>query len=259
MKRLLVTADDVGLHEGMTLGAIRAHRQGIVTACGVAATGPAFAHAVEQLSGCPDLDVGVHLVIAEDYKPFLARYARGGVPLADIEASLRAQIERVLGSGLSPCHLNGHQHLHVLPAVFDVVVRLAREYGVGYVRIPDDRSPAGRPSLRRGAVGVLGRLARRARRVARAAGLRTNDHAIGILDAGRLTAARLTALAPCVAGVTELVTHPGLDRAAIARAYDWNYSWDDETAALCDAGVRAALAREGIALTGVRALEARPA
>jgi hypothetical protein len=40
----------------------------------------------------------------------------------------------------------------------------------------------------------------------------------------------------------------------IARAYPWNYAWDEETAALCDWEVTARLAREGIALTGVRAL-----
>src|SRR5260370_24294876 len=48
-RRLIVTADDVGLHRGMTEGAIRAHRDGIVTACSVVASGVAFDDAVAPL------------------------------------------------------------------------------------------------------------------------------------------------------------------------------------------------------------------
>ena len=260
MKRLIVTADDVGLHEGMTLGAIRAHRDGIVTACSVAGAGTALAHAAEHLKDCPGLDVGVHLMLVEagrfarDYRGFVARYMLGRVSMQEVERELRLQIERVLGYGLRPCHLNGHQHLHVLPRVFPIVVRLALEYGVPYIRIPDDRMPANVPLARRGAVGALGALARRAARTAHGAGLFTNDTAIGIANAGHLTAARLITLAGQVNGVTELVTHPGLDGPGLARAYGWRYEWDRETEALCDPEVRACLAREGIERVGVRAV-----
>jgi len=41
VKRLIVTADDVGLHRGMTDGALQAHETGIVTACSVVANGAA--------------------------------------------------------------------------------------------------------------------------------------------------------------------------------------------------------------------------
>jgi predicted glycoside hydrolase/deacetylase ChbG (UPF0249 family) len=259
VKRLLVTADDVGLHEGMTLGAIRAHRRGIVTACSIAATGSALDHAVDQLRDCPALDVGVHLVLADDYHRFLPGYLAGRVSPAAVEASLREQIERVLNRGLAVCHLNGHQHLHVLPSIFDVVVRLAREYGIAYVRIPDDRPRPAWTTPRRAAVSVLGRLARRAAAIARDAGLRTNDRTIGILDAGHLTAARLGALTAAIEGTAELVAHPGVDGEAIGRVFRWGYDWDGETAALCDETVRAALARAGVALTGVRGLRATPA
>ncbi|MBV8546255.1 MAG: ChbG/HpnK family deacetylase [Acidobacteria bacterium] len=53
MRRLIVTADDVGLHPGMTAGAIRAHRDGIVTACSLVANGVAFYDAVERLREVP--------------------------------------------------------------------------------------------------------------------------------------------------------------------------------------------------------------
>src|SRR5207244_2670612 len=159
--RLIVTADDVGLDRGMTAGAIRAHREGVVTACSVVANGREFDDAVSRLRDVPSLQVGVHLALVEeralisgapmprDYIRFLLR-RRG-----DVEPELRAQIERVLATGLKITHLNGHQHLHMLPRVRRVVERLARQYGIGYVRVVNDRGGKGR-RLRILALNVLG-------------------------------------------------------------------------------------------------------
>src|SRR5687768_3715380 len=66
-RRLIVTADDVGLHPGMTEGAIRAHLDGIVTACSVVANGAAFDDAVARLRDVPSLEVGVHLTLVEEH------------------------------------------------------------------------------------------------------------------------------------------------------------------------------------------------
>jgi predicted glycoside hydrolase/deacetylase ChbG (UPF0249 family) len=276
---LIVTADDVGLHRGMTMGAIRAHRQGIVTACSVAGVGEELAHAAAQLQECPALDVGVHLTLVgtrpvsdparipslvtrggafgSGYAAFAARWALGRVSIAEVEIELRAQIERVMAAGLSPCHVNGHQHLHVLPGLCDLVVRLALDYGIPYLRSPDDRLPAGPPTIRRGSVGMLSHLARRAAGRARAAGLHVNTRTIGILDAGHLTAARLRRLVRGLDGITELVAHPGLEGPRIGRAFEWGYDWDAETDALCDPSVAHAIAREGVILVGVRGVVER--
>ena len=149
---LIVTADDVGLHPGMTEGAVRAHREGIVTACSIVANGAAFDDAVARLRDAPSLEVGVHLTLVEErpltamrfpkkYTSFVPLYLARMIGIAAIERELRAQIERVLSTGLPVTHLNGHQHLHVLPRIFRVVVALAREYGIPYVRIVDESPP----------------------------------------------------------------------------------------------------------------------
>src|SRR3954462_12100516 len=80
-RRLIVTADDVGLDRGMTEGAIRAHRQGIVTACSVVANGLAFDDAIARLRDVPWLEVGVHLALVEERSlttgsPMPRNYAR---------------------------------------------------------------------------------------------------------------------------------------------------------------------------------------
>jgi len=243
-RQLIVTADDVALHEGMTEGAIRAHREGIVTACSVVANGSAFDDAVVRLRDTPSLEVGVHLALVEErsltglrmpskFTSFVPLYVLRAIPVAAIERELRAQVERVLGAGLRVTHLNGHQHLHLLPRVFAIVTRLAREHDIPYVRIVDDRGGSARPLSMR----ILAALGRRARAPF------TNDRTVGVSAAGHLDDA--TPLLDHVDGVTELVTHPGVG----VTGYDWGYAWEAETRALCDPRLREELERRGIELT----------
>jgi chitin disaccharide deacetylase len=247
--QLIVTADDVGLHPGMTAGAIRAHREGIVTACSVVANGAAFDDAVAQLRATPTLEVGVHLTLVEEqpltairfpkkYTSFVPLYLVRAISIGAIEGELRAQIERVLGTGLRVTHLNGHQHLHLLPRIFDVVRKLAIEYGIGYVRIVDDHGGSAR-ALPMRALSFLGRRVRQS-------GL-TNDRTIGVAMAGHL--ADVVPLLDHVSGVTELVTHPGLGVTGDDRGYAWGYDWDRETRALCDRRLGEELSRREIQLT----------
>ena len=243
-RTLIVTADDVGLHPGINEGAIRAHHEGIVTSCSIVANGVAFDDAIARLRDAPSLEAGVHLTLVEErpltkirspkkYTSFVPLYLARAITLEAIERELRAQLERVLGTGLRVTHLNGHQHLHLLPRVFDVVRRLASEYGIGYIRIVDDHGGAARALSMR----ILSALGRRAR----TRGL-TNDRTIGVAAAGHL--ADVTPLLDHVEGITELVTHPGLG----VSGYAWGYDWDRETRALCDPRLHDELAKRVIRL-----------
>lgn len=243
MKRLIVTADDVGLDRGMTEGAIRGHREGIVTACSVVANGAAFDDAVARLREVPSLEAGVHLTLVEEkpltamrfpkkYTSFVPLYLARAIGIDAIERELRAQIEKVLAGGLRVTHLNGHQHLHVLPRIFALVTRLAREYAIPYVRTIDDRGGRARGV----AIGALSSLGRRANG--------SNDRTIGVAEAGQLQ--DVVPLLDHVEGLTELVAHPGVNVTGYAH---WRYEWDAETRALCDPRLREELRRRGIELT----------
>lgn len=230
----------------MTEGAIRGHREGIVTACSVVANGVAFEEAIERLLVVPTLEVGVHLTLVEERSltgmPFPRSYIGFILARKDfvaIERELRAQIERVLAAGLRVTHLNGHQHLHMLPPIFEIVTKLAEEYGIGYVRRVRDRGGKG-GLLRRASVAGLNLFG-------------AGGSTIGIMEAGHLTAERIVSLLRCVVGLTELVTHPGV---AVDAYLHWRYAWDAELEALCDPRLRQAIADQGIELTAPSRLSA---
>ncbi|HSN88677.1 MAG TPA: ChbG/HpnK family deacetylase, partial [Thermoanaerobaculia bacterium] len=231
MKTLVVTADDAGLHAGMTLGALEAHDWGIVTAVSVSPNGRAFDHAVERLKDRPKLDVGVHLTLVGErplsppetistllgkdgallpgFPAFVRRALLGKIRWNEVERELRAQIERLQGTGLPVVHANAHQHLHVLPGVFEIVHKLADEYRIPWIRIPADPAAIRGVSFRHLQLGILNALGRRARPRALPP-LRTTDRALGIVAAGHMTPGKLTRILEDVSGTTELVCHPGI-------------------------------------------------
>lgn len=252
----------------MNAGAVRAHRDGIVTACSVVGNGRALADAVDRLRDCPRLSVGVHLALVEeepvappalvpslvgsngrffsDFRAFAARWALGRIRMSDVERELRAQCELLMKNGLRLTHMNGHQHLHVLPRIFDLVLALAAEYRIGYVRVPTVAITGGTRAGRALSMRVLnafgGSASRRSSRP-------SNVTTIGIAEAGHLSSAKLIDLIDRLgSGKAELVSHPGRGDGDIAATYDWGYEWDLETAALCDPAVRAALTNRGVEL-----------
>lgn len=281
MKKLIVTADDVGLHPAMTEGAIRAYAEGIVTACSVVANGAAFEEAVDRLHHHNSLAFGVHLtfvggetpvlpagavktlvtrdgVFPASYTAFVARYFSGRIDVLELERELRAQVERVLATGLRIVHFNSHQHLHLLPDIFELVVRLAIEYRVPYVRVVNDFGGRG-GFFRRASIAGLNRFGKRASRWLAAHHFTSsrrgrsvpfsNTRTAGVTEAGALDAEALRRLIRGVEdGLTELVVHPGSDDEALAPHYRWNYRWQRELEALCDAGVRKEIADCGIDL-----------
>jgi predicted glycoside hydrolase/deacetylase ChbG (UPF0249 family) len=278
LRTLVVTADDVGLHPGLTAGALKAHDDGIVTACSVVANGAALADAVERLRGRPRLDVGVHLTFVGErplsppervrsllgpdgaflpgFRAFAARYFLGRIEPVEIETELRAQIERLQAAGLRLVHANSHQHLHALPRIFEAVLQLAGEYRIPWVRVPADPLAIRRPSPRALEIGILNAVGRRARRQLRGGKVRALPRTVGVLDAGRLTPARLIRIVQDVGPAAELVCHPGAGDRELAAVYGWGYGWDRETAALCDSQVKSALQDQGIELRGFSGLPA---
>ncbi len=281
MRRLIVNADDFGLHAAVNRGILAAHTEGIVSSTSLMAGGAAFDDAVRIARHCPQLGVGVHLTlvgarpvlpVAEvsslldeagdfygSYPLFIKRFLRGKIRLAEVERELAAQIDRVRMAGIQPSHLDSHQHLHVLPGIGGLVLDLARRFSIRAIRIPAEpvafigATPAtvGRLVGR----GGLTMLANLFRQHAAAAGIRTSDNFFGMLAGGQLTEpAILAILRRLPPGDSELMTHPGFADESLADAFRWDYQWDAERQALTAPAVRALLAERQIRLISFREL-----
>lgn len=241
-RSIILEADDLGLLYAFNEGIRESFQRGSLTSACLRANGYAFEHAISDvLPACPRLAVGVHLCLneadpvakRERISPLLAsdgrlrsgfawlmRLARIPASQSAIEFELRAQIEKVLAAGVPIDHLNSHQHVHMIPPIFELTCRLAREYGVPAVRLSREL-PHSPLSLRRrlqplvnanvAKHHLLNYYARRNERHARARGLPVTDYFLGVRYTGVMSVSTIQAgLAEVPYGSVELLLHPAI-------------------------------------------------
>jgi chitin disaccharide deacetylase len=273
--RLIVNADDFGITEAVNRGIVEAHDRGIVTSTSIMATGAAFEHAVGLARSRPGLAVGIHLVLTEQrplvgaaaartlvgddghFPPHIAQLLglrlRGRLSLPEVRLELAAQLRRVRDAGLVVSHIDGHQHVHVLPGIAAIVAELAEQHGVAAVRYPAERVRS-----------YMLRSLKDARRVAEQTALRffcesaplkhlrRSDDFVGFYFGGRLDEANLaTVLAGLPSGRTvELMCHPGDEEMQASK--DWAYAWSAERDALTSPRIRELVTARGLQLISYR-------
>ncbi len=245
MKKLIVNADDFGFTRGVNAGIIRAFKSGVLTSTTIMANGDAFDDAAELARANPRLGVGCHLVIVGGRPVAPAREVAslvngdgqlprtltelmrmligGKVRVEEIEREFRAQIERVVRSGITPTHLDSHKHAHTHRGVMQALARVAVEFGIPCVRNPFERvfarprvagaAQAARPVYLK-QYAMTAAVAPRAfsfKRLARGHGLKTPDHFCGVRLTGLLDGEAMRSVIKSLKeGTTELMCHPGV-------------------------------------------------
>lgn len=276
MKQLIVNADDFGLHEEINRGIIKGHREGFITSTSLMVGAPAWEGAVELAQANQGLGVGVHLTLVGGVKPvlpaervaslvdeqglflpsyveFAKRYYTGGVKAEELELELRAQLERALATSLNITHIDSHQHTHVLPGVNSLVLKLGIEYNIRRVRIPWE-SVSFEGGFKAGLGRKIGRnglsfCAALAKSRAKGLGYAYPDHFFGMLAGGNLNPQLISNIINSLPhGISEIMTHPGLNKAELGRLFTWNYHWEDELAAYLDPENQALLQKQQIKL-----------
>lgn len=268
-KQLIINADDLGYSVGITDGILHAHRHGILTSATLMATMPDCDRAITLARQTPTLGVGIHLCLTEGAsraglksgglldadsrfprrvpalvrRLLLSRRAR-----EDARAEWTAQIEYALSRGLTPTHLDSHKHIHHLPQLAPIVIDLAEEFKIRFIRCAIEA-----PLLNdRGKLGyrALSMLGRRLKRRLRGRGVGTTDWFFGLATTGRTDAAIWQQILPRMPdGVGEVMVHPGdpvgltvaNTRLLAERTLEQN--------AVCDPAVIAAVKAAGIELT----------
>lgn len=155
-KKFILNADDFGLSKALNRAVSEGYQSGLLKSASLTANGVAFDEAVNVIiPQCKDLGVGIHLNIIEgkslctdvdtltdsegnfnnsyvqlllkSYNPKEKEF------LPQVEREFRRQIEKVM-SKTKVTHIDSHVHIHSIPKIFDLVCRLAQEYGIKQVR-----------------------------------------------------------------------------------------------------------------------------
>lgn len=227
MKQVGLCVDDFGFKASVNEAVAQLVDAGIVTAVGCMSTGPAWWKGAALLSGArrDRADVGLHLNLTETWPGVQADYARP-LPLLILQAllrllparALRETVERQLQDfedafGDTPDFIDGHQHVHQLPQVRDVLLEcLERRPSarLPWLRctLPAPNAPVDGKQKVIAALGGQGLV-----QLARRHGLAMNRHLLGVYgfdaDAGTYEQLLSGWLAHCGDGDL-LMLHPAL-------------------------------------------------
>lgn len=156
MKYLIINADEDGLTEGVNAAIVECAKAGVVTSTTAIVNGLAFQQIARHIPVFHDkgTSVGLHfnLTLGEptaDCLPglvdgegrflprewlFLKSMARH-ISSSEVAQELLAQWNRLTDAGITPSHIDGHEHVHILPGVRQVVLTFAAKHHIP-VRLP---------------------------------------------------------------------------------------------------------------------------
>lgn len=259
--KLLVHADDLGNSKAISDNILDCFGPQLpLSGTSIMANGYAFDYAAEafnQLEGNHRLGVHINLMegpaclsvdeipllvdkqgyFCHSFQSLLAAYygsrKNREALAAQVKAEMRAQMQAVakyLPSGRL-LHIDGHQHFHMIPFIFKLLVELHQEMPIGYIRIA--KEPFFLHLNAKGIFNYLGLniikhlllnfLAKKCLKLLQGTGIKCPDYFIGVLFTGNITIdsihKALTVLKdkhPQEDLVVEILMHPGgADKAEI--------------------------------------------
>jgi predicted glycoside hydrolase/deacetylase ChbG (UPF0249 family) len=151
-KLLIVHADDLGMMRSVNAASIKAFETGLVNSGSIMVPCPWLPDIAAYARKHPEADLGLHLTLTSEWTtyrwgPVLPKdrvsslldksgylYLTESEAAAhanpnEVEAEIRAQIERARSFGIQPSHLDSHMGtLYQNKSLFEVLLRVAREY-----------------------------------------------------------------------------------------------------------------------------------
>jgi chitin disaccharide deacetylase len=259
-RSVILCADDFGLADGVSRGIVELAEMGRLSATGAMTNMPGWRRMARSLMPLRDrIAVGLHLNFTAGtplgpmprlaplgafpaLKDLLPKALKRQLPDSEIAEEISRQIEAFEEAfGDAPAFVDGHQHVHVLPAIRPALIQALKARGYAgrvWLRDPSDKAMAilRRPIGRNKAL-IVKSLARGFARSAHAAGFRTNRGFSGFapLDLS-VPVARVFEEAFSKLGAHPLVMcHPGyvddelraLDPALESRVEELNYLKSD--------------------------------
>jgi hypothetical protein len=234
-KLVIIHADDIGFCHSVNRAAMTAFDRGAINSGSIMVPCPGFEEFAGWARARPGLDLGVHMTFVSErpavrWGPILPPSevpslvdAQGYFPLqwtserrphpTEVEAELRAQIARARAQGITPTHLDSHQHFLQFqgPELFQTLVRVAREQ-----RLPFRVAPAWyrrHPYLRRSRFHDTVVLDQRI------------EIRPGMAREDEWTQWYLKQIRALPTGLTEILVHPGYDDEELRHLTQDNPAW----------------------------------
>jgi len=149
----VIHVDDLGMAQSANQGGFAALATGPATCGSIMVPCPWFPDAAARARADPSLDLGVHLTLnaefdsyrwgpvlgaaavpslvdKEGYLPRTVDEVVAGAELDEVERELHAQIGRALGAGIDVTHLDSHMGTMFHRGFYDIYLGLARQYEV---------------------------------------------------------------------------------------------------------------------------------
>lgn len=274
-KRLIVNADDFGLHNSVNEAVEIAHNTGILTSASLMVNGEGFEDAVAIAKKNKNLGVGIHLTLSgekpvspekrifsivdsngklfDDHIRFCIRMLREKNMLKHIAIECEAQIDRFFQAGLKPTHVDSHRHLHLFPPIFKVLDPILKKYSIKKMRWINS------PWFDYGWMGIpkiIFLLSLPCTKFLKNGRYKHSDYFIGIFRSGSMDISYLKkALVRLKPGTTEIGFHPGRSNDLIRKRYGhwkerhrWGCDWERELALLVNADIKTMITANDIAL-----------
>ena len=160
MPRLIITADDLGIHRSINESIREAYVNGVLTSGSMLITTNFVDSAVEEVVRATGMPVGLHLSLTTGrpcaqperipllvdgqgcfkhspvvlFKKFFGR-RRDSELLFQIRLELEAQFEHAQKLGVDFSHFDSHQNIHLIHPVFEILKEVAPRYGFSKVRL----------------------------------------------------------------------------------------------------------------------------
>lgn len=240
---------------------------------------PAAEEAVNLAKNFPDLKVGLHLVLSngkatlpasevstlvDSNGEFSSNQISSGIKMFfnaeakfQLEKEIRAQFEAFKATGLTLDHVNAHNHMHLHPTVFSLILTIGTEYNLTAIRMPNEVPLESiienrKDKLKRYAQWLfLKPFISRMKKQCTVRNINFNDTIYGLHDSGHMNIDKLIRILPHIEeGVTEIYLHPATERwDDIDPAAD-DYEFEAEYKALIHARTKRTVDKFDITLTG---------
>ncbi len=150
--KLIINADDLGFSKGVNQAILKAHNEGFLSHASLMANTEYFDDAVQNIiPQCRNLKVGLHInltcgkslsagnllakngVLNNDFLKLLFLRKSKKI-LQSIENEIEQQLLKLKNHHIEISHIDGHEHIHIIPSINKIVRKLALKHNIGRIR-----------------------------------------------------------------------------------------------------------------------------